>query len=155
MKISFTVEGDKELQAALKKMFIGKIKKVQGETYDHGLKTQREAQGNLKRLKKWDTGNAADMIILEMENYGMTAVVKAEAPYSVYIEYGTRPFFPPYKGKDAEGLEDWAKRHGFDSIWPICLAIAERGLPETPFLGPAYSKYKDKYYAALRKVVMK
>jgi len=52
-------------------------------------------------------------------------------------------------------LEGWARRHGFDSTWPICLAIAKRGLPERPFLDPAYLKIKDKYFKALIKLFEK
>ena len=145
MMPTYELTGDKELQKYMKDLIRKKSKEVKGETYAHGLDVQREAKKNLNSMRRWDTGNLANSIIVDLERAGFTVKVEATAPYAVYVEHGARPHFPP-----PDALEGWAKRHGFDSAWPICKAISERGLPESPFLGPAYMKIRDKYYAALK-----
>ncbi len=148
MKMTLSVEGEKELRQQIRKLSAKYKKKVAQETYASGIDIQRTAKENLRAMKKWDTGNAANSIIVQRENQGMTAKVEATAPYSIYIEFGSRPHFPP-----PDALEGWAKRHGFDSAWPICIAISKRGIPEAPFLGPAYEKEKEKYYQRLIRIL--
>lgn len=150
MNIKVELKGEKELQKLLKRLIKEKPQEVKVETYAHGLDIQRKAKKNLQDMKAWDTGNLANSIIVEREKGGFIAAIKVTAPYGVYVEEGARPHFPP-----PGALEGWARRHGFDSTWPICLVIAERGLPERPFLGPAYLDIRDKYFSALAKVFTK
>lgn len=147
MNIKVELKGEKELQKLIKRLIKEKPKEVKAETYASGLDIQREAKRNLQGMKAWDTGNLANSIQVEKEKAGFTAAIKATAPYAVYIEEGAKPHFPP-----PDALEGWARRHGFDSTWPICLVIAERGLPERPFLGPAFLKIRDKYFKRLAEV---
>lgn len=150
MKLTYTVVGDEELRKAIKKLIRKRSREVRGETYAHGVALRQTAKNNLQDHERWDTGNAANSLTLKMEKRGFTAKIEAEAPYSIWIENGARPHFPPL-----EALEGWAKRHGFDSAWPIALAISKRGIPATPFLGPAYDSESEKFYEALRKLVNK
>lgn len=148
MNIKVDLLGEKELQKLIKKLIKEKPKEVKAETHASGLDIQREAKMNLKDMKAWDTGNAANSIIVYLTGY--TATIEVTAPYAVYIEHGARPHFPP-----PDALEGWARRHGFDSTWPICLAIAKRGLPERPFLNPAFLKIRDKYFKKLIEIFKK
>jgi len=129
--MSYSLTGSKELRAALKKVKAEKVKLFQQEVYKSALDIQKKGKDNLKET--WDTGHAANTLIVDRHYNGLSARVVAEAPYAAYIEFGTKPHFPP-----TDALEGWAKRHGMDSAWPICLAIAEHGTPARPFLLPAY-----------------
>lgn len=150
MKITLDVIGDKELQKAILRLSEKRTQQVKGETRASGIDIQQKAKDNLNEHRKWDTGNLARSIMLQMENQGFTAKIEAKAPYAIYVEKGARPHFPPL-----DALEDWAKRHGFDSAWPIALAISKRGIPATPFLIPAFNAYKNKYYKRLKALVNK
>ena len=150
MRLTYEVIGDEELRKAIKKLIRTRSREVRGETYAHGIALRQTAKNNLQDHGRWDLGNAANSIKLEMQKRGFTAKIEAEAPYSIYIENGARPHMPP-----VDKLEGWAKRHGFDSAWPIALAIAKRGIPATPFLGPAYDSESEKFYESLRKLVNK
>lgn len=147
MNIKVELQGEKELQKLIKRLIKEKPKEVKVETHASGLDVLRAAKMNLKDMKAWDTGNAANSGQVGMEKAGFTAAITFTAPYAVYIEHGARPHFPP-----PDALEGWARRHGFDSTWPICLAIAKRGLPERPFLGPAYLKIRDLYFKRLTRI---
>ena len=148
MRLSYDLIGDKDLRAELEKYAKKKPIAIKKETYAHGLDIMRKAKQNLKDMKKWDTGNAANSMMMKLENAGFSALVGPTAPYAVYIESGARPHMPP-----VDALEGWAKRHGFDSAWPIALAIAKRGIPETPFLAPAFQDVEKEYYKALIKLL--
>jgi len=148
MRIHVRVKGAEDLDRALAKMSTEDAKKIKREVYASGLDVQRKAKENLKDLKAWDTGNAANMILADRSIDGMTCKIEATAPYSIYVEEGTRPHFPPL-----DALEGWAKRHGFDSAWPICKVISERGLPARPFLFPAWVDLKDVFFKKVRGIL--
>jgi len=148
MKISMKYAGIEDLQKELKKMSKEKAMKVKGEVYASGLNIQRKAKQNLKGKKSWDTGNLANTIMSEMTGNGVTAEVGPTAPYGPYVEHGTKKHFPP-----PDALEEWAKRHGFDSAWPICKAISERDTPAKPYLLPAYLAVEDEFYKRLKEIL--
>jgi hypothetical protein len=62
------------------------------------------------------------------------AYVGAYVEYASYIEFGTRPHFPP-----VEALKDWcAKFLGDERLaFVVARSIARRGTIAHPFLGPA------------------
>lgn len=148
MNIHITTEGEKEIDRALKKMSEEQRREFKKEVYASGIDVQTEAKKNLREMKAWDLGNLANSIMVDVTNAGMTAEVCPEAPYGPYVEYGTKKHFPPL-----EALENWAKRHGFDSAWPICKAINERGLPARPFLHPAWLLVKGKFYKRIKEIL--
>lgn len=67
-------------------------------------------------------------------NDNVTADVVAHANYASFVEYGTRPHFPP-----VDALRDWAARVLGDErlAFVVARAIARRGTYAKPFLGPA------------------
>lgn len=150
MRINVTVDGEKEVMRALKKFGEEKVKKVKGEVFATALDIQREAKTNLKTQRSWDEGNLANSIMVDRVSGGMAAEVGPEAPYGPYVEHGTKKHFPP-----PDALEDWARRHGFDSAWPICKAIAKRGLPARPYLIPAYDKIIKGFLKRLKEIFRK
>ena len=141
MKVTMTSSGYKELQRDLRKMSKETAVKVKKETYASGLDVRKEAQDRLKASKTWDTGNLANSILVDRLEDGSIVAIGPTALYGPYVEFGAKPHFPP-----ADALEDWAKRHGFDSAWPICKAIAEHGLPAKPYLLPAYLAIEGKFF---------
>lgn len=148
MKITVDVMGEKEIARALRKMSAEKTRQVKGEVYASGIDVQREAKERLRDQGSWDVGNLANSIMVDRVEGGMVAEIWPEAPYGVYVEHGTRPHFPPL-----DALEDWAKRHGFKSAWPICKAIAKRGLKARPFLIPAWLAVKDKFWKRIKEIL--
>ena len=148
MRVTVKSIGGKELQQAIKKLCAEKIRKIKGETYASGLDIQRKAKQNLKEKKNWDTGNLANSILVDRTNGGFVSEIGPTAPYGPYVEFGAGPHFPP-----PDALEGWAKRHGFDSAWPICIAISKHGIPARPFLHPAYLDYSDKYFKKIAEIM--
>jgi hypothetical protein len=61
--------------------------------------------------------------------------------YSVYVEFGTRPHFPPLAA-----LAGWASRHGFgDNVYLVGLAIARHGTPAFHFLRDAVQSSEPEF----------
>jgi len=124
--------------------------RIEKETYASGLDVQKEAKDRLKEMGSWDLGNLANSILVDRVDGGAASEIGPTASYGPHVEFGTRPHFPP-----PDALEGWAKRHGFDSAWPICMVIAERGLPARPYLFPAYLAVVDKYFDRLKGIIAK
>ncbi len=150
-----TTTGHKELQKYMKNVPIEKKKRINGETYASGIDVQKAAVKNLKESGAWDLGTVAYSIKVDRIKGGATVEIGPTAPHAPYVEYGTKPHFPPWKGPDAAGLEGWARRHGFDSVFPIALKISKTGTPAKPFLLPAYLAVVNKYYNRLKEILRK
>jgi len=148
MNVTMDLVGGKELQRDIKKMCKEKIERVKKETYVSGIEVHKKAKDNLKSAKSWDVGNLANSLLVDRSSDGKTVEVGPTAPYGPYVEFGTKPHFPP-----PDALEDWAKRHGFESAWPICIVIAERGIPAKPYLFPAYLAVVDRFFGRLKRIV--
>ena len=86
-------------------------------------------EGQAKMLAPVDTGRLRASITTFLEP--RRAMVSATAFYAPYVEYGTRPHFPP-----VSALRPWAKRHGNMSAWALARAIARRGTRPHPFMAP-------------------
>lgn len=151
MKVTMDLKGDKEVIRALKKLSGDKKRLVTGEVFASGHDVRTEAISRLKGkdgLRAWDMGNLANSILVEPVEGGMVSEVGPTAPYGPHVEFGTKPYFPP-----PDALEGWAKRHGFDSAWPICKAIAKRGLKAKPFLFPAWLAVRDKFFKRIKELL--
>lgn len=102
-----------------------------------GLDLARRANqvlGHAVRLCPVDTGRLRSSLRWSMakDAHGLAAIVGTDVNYAIYVHEGTRPHFPPPKA-----LRVWAGRHGFDSPYPVCFAIAARGTRPRPFLRDA------------------
>jgi phage protein, HK97 gp10 family len=141
------IKGLNELEKSLDRI-LSKRERIKREVLMTALDIQRKAKKNLRSAKAIDEGNLRNSIIVDSVQGGMAAEIGSIAPYAPYVEFGTRPHFPP-----PDALEDWARHHGFKSAWPICRAIAKRGLKERPYLKPAYEEEKDRFVERIKKVL--
>jgi hypothetical protein len=150
VKIKVELHGGKEIADLLKRIPKEKEAEVRAEVGDIALKIQKRAKGYLRSHQAMDTGNLQNTILAEFAPREIEAEIGPTAPYGPYVEFGTRPHFPPL-----EALESWARHHGFDSPWPICKAIAERGLKARPYLASAWDDYSGELLIRLEKVMGK
>jgi hypothetical protein len=148
MRISVKTKGEKAIMRALERLSKEKKRKVIGEVYASGIDLQQAAKDKLKANRSWDLGFLANSIIVDLSIDKMIAEVGPTAAYGIYVEFGAKPHFPP-----PDALEGWARRHGFDSAWPICKAIARRGLPAKPYLFPAWLKMKEKFWKRIKELI--
>jgi len=146
MKFIYELRGDKELRKKFREMAEKEsdVKKAVGNA---GLDVQRRARLRLRDENAWDTGHLSRSTLVEPKQSGFAADIFPTAPYGLYVEFGTKPHFPP-----PDALAAWAHHHGFDSAWPICRAIAKRGLKARPFLFPALEDAKPGFIAELERI---
>ncbi len=154
MQVTLSTSGHEELRQYMKNTSAEKKKRINAETYASSLDVRKEAIKNLKG-KAWDLGSLAISILVDRVKGGGTVEIGPTAPHGPYVEFGTKPHFPPWKGPDAKGLEGWARRHGFDSAFPVALAISKKGTPAKPFLLPAYLAIVNNYYNRLKEILRK
>ena len=77
--------------------------------------------------------------------------ILSAASYSAFVEYGTRPHFPP-----PDALKGWAARHGMAGAeFAIAKKIAEVGTKPQPFMDPAYRSEKNKFIGSVKDVFNK
>lgn len=80
--------------------------------------------GQAKELAPVDTGRYRASIKTEVEE--TRGIVSSFVHYAPYIEYGTRPHWPP-----VAAMQPWARRHGFPAgrqgAFLVARAIARRG----------------------------
>ena len=71
----------------------------------------------------------------------MRAVVGSNLVYAPFVEFGTRPHWPPLKA-----LQPWARRHGFPpgnrGAFLVARKIAQKGTDPQPYLLPAFNESK-------------
>ena len=74
------------------------------------------------------------------------AFVEANADYASFIEFGTRPHFPP-----VDALRDWcAKFLGDERLaFVVARAISRRGTLAHPFMGPALLENMPVFHQAI------
>jgi hypothetical protein len=169
-QISVKVEGVEKAIAALKKYQLVKRQAVEDINKSTGFQIEQTAKGlcpvNFGRLMNsistnWSGSGLAegkiggkaqsgDGVKQPSGDKGMVAVVGTNVKYGPYVEFGTSAHFPPISA-----LEDWAKKHGFESAWPIALAIEKRGTIASPYLYPAYFQHKNKYLKRIESVLKK
>jgi len=89
---------------------------------------------------------------IEVRNDNVVALVVAEAEYASFVEFGTRPHFPP-----VDALKDWAAAKLGDEglAFPVARAIGERGTRPQPFLGPALLKNQTTFRREVARAVKK
>jgi len=147
MAAKVEIKGLNELEKSLDKI-LSKKERIKREVLFTALDIQKNAKKRLRDQKAIDEGNLMNSIMVDSVQGGLAAEIGSIAPYAPYVEFGTRPHFPP-----PDALEDWAKHHGFDSAWPICKAIAKRGLKERPYLNPAYEEEKEGFVQRIKKIL--
>lgn len=78
---------------------------------------------DVKRETPVDTGRLRSSITGRTEGSGaeIRGIVGTNVKYAAYVEFGTRPHWPPIKA-----LEVWARRHG-TTAYQVALGIARHG----------------------------
>jgi len=147
MELKYTLEGAENVKKAIKEL-LAKEKDVKAEVMNSALNIQKEAGKRLRDYEAIDTGHLRRSILVDSLESGLACEIGPTAGYGPYVEFGTRPHFPP-----PDALEAWARHHGFDSAWPICRAIAEHGVPEKPYLFPALDGEQRKFIERLEKLL--
>ena len=108
-------------------------------------------EGRAKLKSPVDTGRLRSSITHKIEKE--RALVGSNVFYAPYVEFGTRPHFPP-----VGALATWARRHGFASPWPLAVAISRRGTRPHPYLGPALEESRgdvDRFLKEMGEEVVK
>ncbi|MCX7973743.1 MAG: HK97 gp10 family phage protein [Candidatus Aminicenantes bacterium] len=147
MAAKVEIKGLNELDKSLDKI-LSRTERIKREVLFTALDIQSKAKKKLREQKAIDEGNLKNSIVVDAIQGGMAAEIGSIAPYAPYVEFGTKPHFPP-----PDALEDWARHHGFDSAWPICKVIAKRGLKERPYLSPSYEEEKDSFVQRIKKIL--
>lgn len=146
MKVKITIDGMKEVLDEMKYQSIRSDEGAKETIKDCAETIERRTKENLRDLKAWDTGNLGRSYTTEIIKGGYAAEVGSNLLYALFVEFGTRPHFPPMKD-----LEAWARRHGFESAWLVCKAIAEKGLKARPHLFPAYEAAMPEFFKELER----
>lgn len=84
------------------------------------------------------------------DNGSIEAVVEANADYASYVEWGTRPHFPP-----VEALKDWAAKFLGDEklAFLVARAISRRGTRPYNFMGQALLQNTPVFFSAMAAAV--
>lgn len=98
-----------------------------------------------------DTGRlrASLMPEVRMEKESIVGVVGSNVTYAPYMEFGTRPHWPPIAA-----LETWARRHG-RSAYYVAKLISERGLAPRKFLQNAFESNRERIIRRLESGIHK
>jgi HK97 gp10 family phage protein len=87
-------------------------------------------QRSAKQNAPVDTGRLRSSIVPEIRarERSVTGIVGSNVMYAPYVEFGTRPHWPP-----RSALEVWARRHG-TTAYLVARAISRRGTKAVRFL---------------------
>jgi bacteriophage HK97-gp10 putative tail-component len=105
------------------------------------------AERNIREIDAYDTGELYGSIEIKSAKNGLDYAVGSTAEHAPFIEFGTAPHFPP-----VDAIRDWCIRKGLpaSAAFPIARAISERGLPERPFLRPAFLAAQSEHVNRVR-----
>lgn len=145
-KANVQIKGEARVRADLSRYSSKTQRNVKIEVDRWGKKIQADARRNAPV----DTGNLRRSIKESKANNGFTSVVKVDAEYGVFVEYGTSKHFPP-----TESLEGWARRKlGNEKLaFLVARKIFKKGTPAQPFLFPAFEKNRKKFIRAVKAVL--
>jgi hypothetical protein len=111
---------------------------------DSTLAVERFAKQNLVGYQSPEVGGVDTGVLrasitpgISMEGATFVGVVGSNLKYAPFVEFDTRPHWPPIKA-----LETWAKRHGAVAFL-VARAISIRGTIGKHFLQRAFDSAKD------------
>lgn len=147
MPVTVSITGQREVRAAFAKLARLAPDKLRDAIADSTIKIHSEARQNVVT----DVGFLKNNINFEVNGSGLTGEVRVNSHYGPYVEFGTRPHFPP-----VEPLEEWARRHGMPPGTGFLIArkIARYGTPAQPFLFPAAEAERNPFVAAVRNALI-
>lgn len=147
--IEIRIEGLQELTLALD------AHRLLGKPLRRMLQTIAETvEKNAKRHAPIDTHWLKASIKHKIDSHAIPlwVIVEDPVPYAGAVEHGSRPHWPP-----PGALAGWASRHGFPlkgGDYILRKAIATRGTPAQPFMGPAYMDSRSAIQAAIKRTAL-
>lgn len=101
------------------------------------------AQENLRQHDAIVTGDLYNSLRTRENQKGLVVALGSVSPYAPFVEYGTRPHFPP-----PDAIRAWCRMRGIpdSAVYPICLKIAKYGTPAQPFLWPAFRLGQQRHW---------
>lgn len=147
MAITLKLDGYDAAKAAVAKLKSSAPDRLRAAVLESAININTKAKEGIAV----DTGITRSEVVYDISSDGMTAEVGTNNKNGVYLEYGARPHFPP-----VEPLEEWAQRHGMPkgTGFLIARAISQRGLPERPWLMPAYEGEQDNFLSNIAAAVL-
>lgn len=139
--VDLEVKDLRKIQARFRGITKEVNQKIRLQTFRSALNIQRTA----RNLVPVDTGRLKNSINVRM--FGLVGVIYTNVDYSIYVEFGTRPHFPP-----VQALEGWAERHDI-SPFALALSIARRGTAPQPYMKPALDMEKDNYLKSINRII--
>lgn len=128
---------------------------VEQVIHDAGEELLQMAQINLHRMKPPGIDTGALVGSLKVRHGPGSALVYSDVKHSVYIEFGTRPHFPPIAP-----LLAWVKRklhvsekQAYGVARKVQSNIGKRGTPPRPFLGNAFAVVRSRLVAQVKAAV--
>jgi HK97 gp10 family phage protein len=107
-------------------------------------------QHEARRVVVIDTGALRQSISRKVEPFqGEVGPVAPRGAHGAYVEFGTRPHFPP-----VSALEGWARRHGMNP-YLVARAISRRGTRPQPYLAPTVERYTNAVFSIFRSYLKK
>lgn len=109
-----------------------------------------EARRIIQANDSYASGELYDSIEITVSARGMAIYVASTSHYAPYVEFGTRPHFPP-----VDAIRRWCRLKGIPetAAYPICLKIAERGTAAQPFMRPALAAGRRNHLSRLRALI--
>jgi HK97 gp10 family phage protein len=108
-------------------------------------------ESDMRRLVPRDTGQLGNSIThgISGSNTDMVGVVGPTARYGAFVEFGTRPHWPPIAA-----ISPWAYRHGIPPFI-VARAIARHGTKPRPFVQPAWDRNRGRVTALFESIGVK
>lgn len=113
--IKIRIEGLPELKQALNHPYL-----LHGPVQTFLHRSTLTIESEAKQTAPVDTGRYRSSI--QSDVTGWRGTVGTNVSYARFIEFGTRPHWPP-----VGALSPWYSRHGFSSEFPVRRAIGRRG----------------------------
>ncbi len=131
--ITINIKGADKLRRALRNP-----KFVQGPASEFvrvsAFKIQREAA----LAAPSDRGHLRGSITPAFDKGGLRARVGTNKKYAPFMEFGTKPHWPPWSGPKGLPLQRWARRHGFPGgttgAFLVARSIARKGTKPRRFM---------------------
>ena len=116
----------------IKKEITDSERKIEKQVKEVCFKVERETKMNLrKHVSSGRLIKSYSVKSLVLKGFDTWGQVGSDANYAPYVEFGTRPHFPP-----VAALERWAKQKGLNP-WVVAKSIAQKGTEAHPHFWPA------------------
>jgi HK97 gp10 family phage protein len=109
-----------------------------------------QARYYIKQSDAYASGELYDSIVIEVSARGLAIWVGSTSHYAPFVEFGTRPHFPPL-----DAIRNWCRVKGIpeSAAFPIAKKIAEHGTAAQPFMRPALAVGKRNHLTRLRAII--